>query len=530
MQSGEDKDICTDMIHKAVFFLLLFLGGCAKVGPNFKEPLKPVVTHWKKENALVKEKPNTNPLWWHTFHDPVLTKLIQLGYKHNLDLRNAGVRVLQARAQLAQATGELYPQQQALMGNYTYNRIGGSSLESVLPQSFNTAELGFSANWELDFWGKYRRAIASNNASFLASIAAYDYALVTLTSDIARAYIKIRTTESQIKVTKANIDVQQMGLNIARSRFNAGQASLVDVEQAQTELSQTQAKLPSLRLELQRQKDALSVLLGQIPNQLDCLLNEGRGIPKAPVSIAVGIPKESLIRRPDIYQARMEAIAQSEAIGAIKANLYPSFTLAGTFAFASNNIGNSSISELFQWANRTAAAGPGVNWPVLNYGQITNQVRVQDAAFQQALQTYLNTVLKAQQEVQDDITSFIEAKHAQIYLAKANQSAMKAFKLALIRYKEGETDFTPVLNAEQQQLRVQLSLINAEGDIPQAVVALYRSLGGGWQIRKGQDILPEPVKRQMTKRTNWGGLLKEANHRPPRNKAEVIQQLYLPKW
>jgi NodT family efflux transporter outer membrane factor (OMF) lipoprotein len=362
------------------------------VGPNYKDPKRQVAEHWPKKNSTVKESPPQDANWWKVFHDPVLTTLINQSYHNNLSIQSAGVRVLQARAQLAQSVGQLYPQQQALLGNYTYNRIGGGSLQGLLPQSFLTALLGFSASWEIDFWGKYRRAIQANDASFFASVAAYDNALVTLTADVASTYIKIRTLEQQIKVTKANIQVQAMGLRIARSRYTNGQTSLVDVEQAQTELSETQAKLPSYVNDLQRQKDALSVLLGTIPDGADKLLHKNHGIPKAPLTVAVGIPREALARRPDIYQARQEAIAQSAAIGAAKANLFPSFSLVGTFAFTSNNIGNNSIGDILHWQNRAITAGPNFTWPILNYGQITNAVRVQDAAFQQSLLNYLNLV------------------------------------------------------------------------------------------------------------------------------------------
>lgn len=516
---------------KMVFYPLCgLLSACMMVGPNYKEPTKPVIKHWKKPNRSVSEKPFEKALWWEVFHDATLTALIKEGYQTNLSLQNTGVKVLQARAQLAQSVGSLYPQQQAMIGNYTYNRIGGGSLQSLLPNTFDTALLGFSANWELDFWGKYRRAILSNNATFLASVAAYDNALVTLTADIARTYVKLRTIEKQIQVTKTNIQVQAMGLRIAKSRYQAGETSLIDVQQAQTELSETQASLPSLYANLQSQKDALSVLLGQVPNQLDRQLSKSKGIPKAPIRVAVGIPREALEKRPDIYQARLEAVAQSEAIGAVKANLFPSLSLSGTFAFAASNIPPSSINDLFNWPNRTVTAATGLSWPLLNYGQITNAVRVQDAVFQQALINYINVVLKAQQEVQDHISGYIEAKRAESYLIQANNAATKTFKLALVRYKEGESDFTPVLNAEQQLLRIQTSLTNAQGDIPQTLIALYRALGGGWEIRNGNDLVTENVKKAMAARTNWGSLLKPQNHMPATTKGQTLKQLYLPKW
>lgn len=500
------------------------------VGPNYKEPQKKITDHWLNKGTTVKEAPIQDANWWRFFHDPTLTSLIDQGYQNNLSLQSAGVRVLQARAQLAQAVGELFPQQQALMGNLNYNRIGGSSLQDVLPNNFYTTLLGVTATWEIDFWGKYRRAILANDAAFLSAYAAYDNALVSLTADIATAYINIRTTEKLIQVTKKNIQVQALGLQIAQSRFSAGETSLLDVEQAQTEYSETQSTLPKYLAQLQQQKDALAVLLGLTPNCVDDLLVKKQGIPKAPTSVAVGIPRETLMQRPDIYQARMDAISQSESIGATEANLYPSLSLAGNFAFSANSILPNSLGDIFHWSNRFVTAGPAFNWPILNYGQITNAVRAQDAIFQQAALKYMNLVLQAQQQVQDAITLFIETKKSERYLTTANRAAVKSTHLALIRYKEGESDYTPVLDSERQQLRVETSLTQAEGEIPKAVVALYRALGGGWQIRHCNDIVPEQIKREMAARTNWGTLLKQQNHQPPTSKAQQTKQRYLPNW
>ncbi len=500
------------------------------VGPNYKEPIKKVTDHWLKQDKAMKEAPIQDAHWWTVFHDSTLTSLINQGYQNNLSLQSAGVRVLQARAQLAQVVGELYPQQQALTVSYSHQRIGGSSLQDVLPTYFDTALLGISANWEIDFWGKYRRAILSNDAAFLAAYAAYDNALVTLTADIATAYINIRTTEKLIQVTKNNIQVQALGLKIAKARFSAGETSLLDVEQAQTEYSETQSTLPTYVSKLQNQKDSLAVLLGETPNCVDALLVKKRGIPQAPSTVAVGIPKETLAQRPDIYQARMQAIAQSEAIGATEANLYPSFSLAGNFVFASNNIGTNSLGDLLHWGNRSFAAGPSFSWPILNYGQITNSVRAQDAVFQQALLNYLNLVLQAQQEVQDNITQFIEYKKSEKYLKTADSAAVKSTRLAIIRYQEGESDFTPVLDAERQELRVQTSLTEVQGEIPKALVALYKALGGGWQIRNNNDIVPAQIKQEMARRTHWGSLLKQQNHQPSVTKKQLRKERYLPNW
>ena len=518
------------MFKMLITLSYLFLSACMMMGPNYKEPQKKIANHWLKPGKAIKETQNHDAQWWKVFHDPTLTALIDQGYQNNLSLQSAGVRVLQARAQLAQTVGNLYPQQQALISSLTNNQIGGSSLQDILPSNFDTALLGVSANWEIDFWGKYRRAVLANDAEFIAAYAAYDNALVSFTANLATTYVGIRTTEELIYVTKQNIQVQALGLKLAKARFQAGETSLLDVEQAQTELSETESTLPRYISELQHHKDALAVLLSIPPDGTDPLLIKKHGIPKAPKTVAVGIPQETIAQRPDVYQARMTAIAQSEAIGAAKANLYPSFSLVGNFALASNNIPPNTLGNMFDWSNRTSTAGPSIQWPILNYGQITNTVRAQDAVFQQALLSYLNLVIQAQQEVQDSLTQFIEAKKTENYLITANQSAIKSTQLAIIRYREGESDYTPVLDAERQQLRVQTSLTQTKGEIPKALIALYRALGGGWQIRGHNDIVSAKIKQEMAARTRWGNLLKPENHRPPVTKKQQVKERYLPNW
>ena len=517
------------MLKIVVLITCLFLSACM-VGPNYKEPKTNVASHWVDKNATVRESEVDTANWWSVFHDKNLSDLICDGYKQNLTVQSAGVKVLQVRAQLAQAVGQLYPQQQGLDASLDYYRMGGNYLQNVLPSNFNAATLGFSANWEVDFWGKYRRAILSNNATFLASLAAYDAALVTLTGDIASTYISIRTTQSLIRVTKQNIVLQTESLNLTKARYRAGDISMQDVAQAETELAETQAQLPTLISQLQRYKDALAVLLGIPPDGADRLLLKKYGIPQAPSQIAVGIPKEAMHKRPDVYQARMDTIAQSEAIGATKAELYPALSLAGTFYLSANTINQSSLNDLFNWSSRNITAGPGISWPLLNYGQITNAVRAQDAVFQQSLLNYKNVVLKAQQEVQDNITRYVEAKKAERLYLKAVRSAILATKLTTIRYREGEADYTSVVYAQQQQLRVENALVQAQGEVPQALVAIYRALGGGWQIRKGNDIVPMQIKDDMAARTNWGNLLIPKNHQATTSKQERNKRIYLPNW
>lgn len=510
---------------------LFLLGACTMVGPDYKKPATDVTEQWNVNASSIKKQALKDTTWWKAFNDPVMTSLIETAYRNNLSLQSTGVRVLQARAQLAQSVGDLYPQQQGLDGSYTYQTIGNnSSLSDTIPSSFSTDAYTFSSAWEADFWGKYRRAIRSNDAAFLSSVEAYNQALLSLISDVATTYVNIRMYEQLIAVTKSNIVVQKESLRIANARFTSGQVSLLDVEQAKTQLAQTEAKLPPYVIDLVQQKNALAVYLGTTPDKVDALLGKKRPIPTAPKVIAIGLPKDVLRQRPDVRQAELDAITQSELIGAVKAQLYPAFSLTGTFGAQSSDIGESTTSDIFQWSSHTVSIGPSLSLPLLNYGQITNQVRAQDAAFQQAILNFQNTVLVAQKEVQNNIVSFVETQKTVVALEKANVAAEKTMELSLIRYKAGETDYTTVLDAEQDLLSVQTSLADAQGGIPLSAVALYRSLGGGWQLDRGQDVVPDYVKKQMAERTNWGDLLKTPEHAAPKTSQEQTEQTLLPSW
>lgn len=509
----------------------LVLAGCM-VGPNFTTPKVKLASGYATGTDAVQTTPASDAQWWQNFNDPILNNLIQIGYENNLSLQVTGLRVLQARAELAASVGELYPQQQYISGLYEYDQVSKAA-PTYVPGAdpyVHTAQVGFSASWEIDFWGKYRRAIQANDASFLGSIAAYDEALVTLTTNIAQSYIDIRTLQAQIQVAQTNVTVQTESLRIATAQFNAGQTSMLDVTQAQTQLSTTQASVPTLQADLVTQKDALAVLLGTTPDQVDALLGSSSRIPQAAGNIAVGIPKDLLRQRPDVREAEFAAASQSALLGVAKAQLYPALSLSGTFGYQASDANGSEVGSLFHWSSHMISLGPSVQIPIFNYGQLTNQVREQDSVFEQSILNYQNTVLQAQQEVQNAIADYVQAQNAVRALTTANQSALQSTNLAMIQYQDGATDYTTVLTVEQAQLQVQNALAIAQGNVPQSLVALYSALGGGWQIAEGHDVVPDAIKADMAKRTNWGGLLAPSNHSAPATHAEQIKQTYVPTW
>jgi NodT family efflux transporter outer membrane factor (OMF) lipoprotein len=464
----------------------------------------------------VKTEATQHRNWWRVFNDPVLDRLLDRAYRENLSLKIAGVRVLEARAQLGIAVGGLFPQTQQAFGSYLYNRTSERAPEAVFNKNLNfrQSEIGVQAAWELDFWGKFRRAIESADASLLATIADYDNALVSLTADVANSYILIRTLEKRLDIARQNVETQKENLKIAEARFRYGTGSELDVEQAKTILNDTLASIPALETQLRQAKNALSVLLGLVPSHLMDFLEGTSEIPVSPPQVVVGIPADLLRRRPDIRSAEHRAAAQCALIGVAKADLYPAFSLTGNFGFLSSDVGNFKLSDMFLWKSRTFQGGPSVQWNILNYGRITNNVRVQDARFQELLVTYQNTVLAAQQDVEDNLVAFLRAQERAGFLAQSTAAAKRSLDLAVLQYREGTRDFTTVLIAQQALLNEQDNLASTLGNLSNSLVGVYRALGGGWEIREGKDLVPSEIKEMMAKRTNWGKLLAPASYNP----------------
>lgn len=494
--------------------LTLLVAGCM-LGPNYKQPPTRVANQWLESgtSAISSDQLEYRD-WWSTFKDPALTRLIELAYQQNLTLLSAGVHVLEARAQLGIAIGEFYPQQQQLTAAVAYNRIPLSSPFNFITNTFWNDSFGAQAAWELDVWGKLRRGIESADSAYLASVANYDDVLVTLTGDVASDYVQIRTSQRQIVIAKKNAQKQRIALKIATARWKGGAATKRDVYQAENVLGSTEAAIPQLTIQLRQEKNALSVLLGMPPGPLDSLLAGASDIPTAPAQVAVGIPADLLRRRPDVRHAELQAVAQCAQIGFAKADLFPSLTLLGNVGTVSTNIGKASLSDVFTADSLAFAVGPTLQWNILNYGQITNNVRVQDAEFQALLVDYQNSVLTAQQEVENGIALFTQSRVQVAFLTKSVIAAENALRIALIQYKEGTMDFTTVLIAEQNLYAAENSLALATGAVPLGLIATYRAMGGGWQIREGHDFVSADTRDEMSRRTNWGTWLTPQLLRP----------------
>jgi NodT family efflux transporter outer membrane factor (OMF) lipoprotein len=499
--------------RQLVWVLLVSLSAC-KVGPDFKTPNAPLAERWLQSgDPSVKIDHQDYERWWTAFHDPTLDRLIDIAYRQNLTLLAAGTRVLEARAVLGVSIGEFYPQTQQVGANVSYNQASAVDPTSNPTHELGNywrASLGTQIDWELDFWGKFRRGVESADASYLASIATYDDVLVTLVGDVATSYVGIRTLQQQIRIAQENVVKQKRALQIAQDRFHGGTSTALDVFQAQNVLAQTESVIPQLTAQLQQGQDALRVLLGMAPESLDGLLAGPETIPVPPRSVAIGIPADLIRRRPDIRSAELQAAAQSAQIGMAKADLFPAFALGGAFGTVAGSSGQNRLNEVFSSRGIQFAFGSSFSWPILNYGQITNNVRVQDARLQTLLINYQNSVLQAQQEVESSLSGFLQGRMQVDLLRRSVAAATEALRIALEQYRLGTRDFTTVLTAEQNLYQAQNNLAIASGNLSASLVSLYRALGGGWQIREGNEFVNDSTRNEMRSRTNWGKLLPES--------------------
>jgi NodT family efflux transporter outer membrane factor (OMF) lipoprotein len=493
--------------------LVLLLSACA-VGPKYTRPPTPLNDNWSaKAEPHVNTQAAPNESWWKDFKDPALDQLIELAYHQNLPLQVAGLRIMESRAALGIAIGRQYPQVQDAFASATAVGLTQRTADNLnVNRNFWDNQVGFDAAWEADFWGKFHHDVQAHTASHLATVADYDNAVVSLTAEVARTYAVIRTFEVLVEQARTNAGLQEEGLRIADARFRHGATSELDVTQATALLETTRTSIPKLESSLQQSENALSTLLGQPTGSIQAVVAGAKGIPTAAADVIVSLPAELLRRRPDVRSAELLAIAQCARIGVAKADLYPRFVLFGSIGTeglsgAEPHGSSLDFGNIFGAGSFFYSFGPRLIWPILNYGRLKNNIRVQDAQFQQTLVSYYNTVLKAAQEVEDALVGYLKSQEALVSAQKAVEAARRSVDLAIAQYREGAVDYQRVLDAERVQLQVENELTRTQSAIATNRIALYKALGGGWEQRKGDLVVPQNMQTQMQERTDWGDLL-----------------------
>lgn len=449
-----------------LLLLSFFMGGCSSlpsVGPDYEQPDLPNVPQ-AETNAV------DITAWWDQFGDPTLTEMVNRALENNHDLKLAVARVRQARAQLGQARAAYGPKVD-LVG--TANKFETSDNTLAFSGSDTRYSLGFDAVWEVDVFGGTRRAIEASTADWEAMQISLGDVRVTVASETAQAYLSVRTFQHQLAVAQSNLDTQQLTYDILKDRWDTGLSNELSVQQARYNLEGTRAAVPLLEAGLEASRNALSVLLGEMPGMLDI-----PGLDAIPQShlVVEGIPADMLRRRPDVARAERELAAQTARVGESVADLYPKFSLTGSIGLESL-----SSSSLFNSDSRGYNIIPGVRWPIFYSGSIRNNIKAQEAMQEQYLQRYESTVLNAVREVRNALTDYQKEMERRTALSTAVDAATAAEELAVDRYRSGLSDFNNVLDAQRSLLRFQEQLALSEGTVSQNAVRLYKALGGGWQ-------------------------------------------------
>jgi outer membrane protein TolC len=504
--------------------IILLFSGCAKLGPDFNgishSPLPKTWSKNTKQDASIIH-------WWKTFNDPKLNKLVKQAYVQNLDIQSAGLRIAQSRALLGISQGFAFPQVQTLSGQATSTHTGLADVA--------TAGIGFDMGWEMDIWGKYARNIESSEAQLYAAVASHDNIMVTIISEVARNYINYRTAQERLIYAKRNVVIQERVTKMTEIQFNSGNVSELDMQQARTQLYNTRTSIPAVELTKVKARNALALLLSTDAVSIDKLLRknnvgsftsvskyiaEHKGIvqikeegkelidinliPKARLNPYYKIDANLLIKRPDIKIAEYNVHANSALIGVKMAELYPSISLFGNIGYNTNNSTGSWIDSGNAFG---VTIGPSFSWNIFNYGRIKNQIRLQDAKFEESLVNYNKSVLSAVAEVSNALEGYILTKKQHEENQKAVEATIRAFNISVVQYNDGLVNYQRLLTTVEKLTSTQDRYASIKGNMALNAVALYKALGGGWQISRGKSYISQEMATKMKNRTDWGHYL-----------------------
>lgn len=474
-------------VASSVVCVLPLLGSCGlvrwlengfKVGPEYVEPDIRIDSEWidyQSENIARTDADLTE--WWRVFEDPVLDRLITEARAQNLGLQASLARIAQAAAQLGIARGEIWPQEQAIEGAVTRNKFSGADVAPAFDQWASHWSLGVSIGWELDLWGRYRRAIEAAEGDLQATQADHDDGVVLLLSEVAASYLRYRTFQARLAAARRNVEIQLANYELTVLRRDAGAVTDRDVAMSKQVLEQTRALIPVLEQGLREANNSLCVLRGLPPRELSEELGVAP-IPPLPVQVAVGMPADLLRRRPDLRSVERQLAAQSARIGVAESDLYPHLSLFGGIGVAAAHSG-----DLFDTPTSLVGfVGPSFRWDVLSYGRFENNIEAQQARFEQLELLYREAVLQAQREAEDSVAAFLFSQQQAASLQESRDAADRALQITLDQYREGTVDFTAVFLFAGTLAEQDDALAAARGSIAQSLVLLYRSLGGGWQL------------------------------------------------
>jgi len=477
--------------------ILLALAGCT-VGPNFKQPVAPAPASFASPPGAsqVPSVTVTEPIdaaWWEIFNDQELTSLESRVAAANLDVATATIRIAESRSQetivsaaaLPQINGDASATAERVSPKGVFGLFAGGGnqhgsdsvgLGGISLQPFVLYQYGFDASWEPDLWGKVRREAEAAKADTTEDEANRRNALLSALAEVARDYISLRGVQTNLAITEQNIATAKQSLQLTTDRANNGLTSELDVDNAQADLSNEQAEIPSLEDQQSQMINRLSFLLGETPGALAPELAAAEPVPPTPPQVPVGLPSELAERRPDIQAATAELHAATAEIGMAKADFYPSISLTGSL-----DLQALKLKDLADWGARTYSAGPALSLPIFEGGQLTGQLHLREEQQQEAAIAYQRTVLSAWHEVDNALASYRAEQLRRDQLKDSAIAQAKALGLARDRYKQGLADFLSVLDAQRQLLTTQQQLADSTTSVSTNLVVLYKALGGGWE-------------------------------------------------
>jgi len=459
----------------AVVVMLLSLVGC-KVGPNYKRPAATVPTEYRgatPPTAGQQGQPFGEMQWESVFQDQVLQGLIKEALTNNYDIRIAATRVLQAHANLGIVRSNQFPSVGASYGlNYTRSPLSSLGVKSNGSEGTTFDFAALSINYIVDFWGQYRRATEAARASLLATEYGKSVVQTTLISSVATDYFQLRQYDFQLQYAKDTVEADKGILNLNTIKFKGGDASEMDVYQAQVLVQQAEAQVINLQQLVEQTENNISILLGKNPGDIarGLSLTEQPHMPDVPA----GLPSALLERRPDVRQAEEDLVAANANVGVAKAAFFPQISLTGQFG------GSSAISGFLEGPTAFWALGGQIAQPIFEGGRIKSNYRLAWAQRDQAELSYKQTVLQAFGDVSNSLTGYVQGRQYRMKLEEQTNTYKAAADLAVVRFKGGVTSFLEVLITEQDYFGSELSLATAWNAELASYVQLYQSLGGGW--------------------------------------------------
>jgi multidrug efflux system outer membrane protein len=451
--------------------IVTWLAGCM-VGPNYMRPSIDTQANYRFEDKEAKDLANT--AWWEQFNDPVLNGLVTTSLQENKDVLIATARIEEFFGRYFSTRGNQFP---AASGSADVFRQRLSEKNSIQPidgkdNAFNFYQAFLGASWELDFWGKFRRATEAARAELLATEEGRRTVVLTLVSAVAAAYVDLRALDKQLEITRHTAESRKNTLDLFQLRFQKGVISEVDLSQAQSEYEDALARIPDFERAIGQTENALSVLLGRNPGPI----TRGLSIDELILpGVPAGLPSDLLEQRPDIRRAEQLLIAANANIGVAKSLYFPTISLTGDLGLEST-----SLSNLFTPAARTWSFGAPLSVPIFTAGRIGGEVKAAEAVQQEAVYSYLQTIQNAFREVEDALIDRSKSGQRLGALNRQVRALRNYARLARLRYDEGYTSYLEVLDAERSLFNVELTQVETQNTLFRSLINIYKSMGGGW--------------------------------------------------